>query len=93
METVIGEERKYKKIILQWENESREVDKIFCHTCARNDFNKSMLASSWTAYADNLQFLNSYSIRDMKDQSKVIGTMENWKCPKGHGISVSKDKD
>jgi hypothetical protein len=80
-------EREYRKTMEIWDKESREQDKIFCHTCARNDWVKGVLADNWTVYAESLKLINSSDIRDVKDQTKILGSMEDYKCPRGHGIS------
>ena len=86
-------EREYRKIIETWDEEARKADKIFCHTCARNDWVKGVLADNWQVYAESLKFISSSNIRDTKNQSKILGSMEDYKCPKGHGISKEVLKD
>jgi len=90
MTSHIQVEREYRKIIDAWDKEARQQNKIFCHTCARNDFNKGILADNWTVYADSIQLISASDIRDVKNQSKILGKMEDYKCPKGHGISFER---
>ena len=80
-------ERDYRKIIEEWENQARSQDKIFCHTCARNDWMKGIMNDDWTIYAESLNLIHTSDIRDVKDQTRILGVMEDYKCPKGHGIS------
>ena len=83
-------EKAYREKIKIWEDETRKAGKAFCHTCARVDFNNGKLAANWTDYA-NLDLVGTSEIRDQKDNSKVIGTCEDFKCPKGHGTSIMKE--
>ena len=82
--------KEFVEKIKNWENNARIGGKVFCHTCARVDFNNGKLASDWTAYA-NLTLIGTSEIRDQKDNFKVIGTCEDYKCPKGHGVSLMKE--
>ena len=83
-------EKQYRTKIKIWDEDARKAGKAFCHTCARIDFNNGKLASDWTAYI-TLNLVGTSEIRDQKDNSKVIGTTEDFKCPKDHGISIMKE--
>lgn len=83
-------EKGYREKISKWEDEARKAGKAFCHTCARIDFNNGKLAEDWTTYA-NLTLVGISEIRDQKDNSKVVGTCEDYKCPKDHGTSIMKE--
>ena len=83
-------EKQFREKIKDWDNESRKAEKAFCHTCARIDFNNGKLAPDWTVYA-NLALVGTSEIRDQKDNSKIIGTTEDLKCPKEHGTSIMKE--
>ena len=82
------EEKKYREKIKNWEEEAKKVGKLFCHSCARMDFNNNRLASNWTNYSE-LTLIGTSEIIDKKT-NQMIGTMEDFKCPKGHGVSIEK---
>jgi hypothetical protein len=88
MVSVVQEERRYRKIIDAWKQESRQLGKPFCQTCAREDNNKNMLAGTWTEYA-NLEFIRDIQSVDPKNPGKVLEIIKDYKCPRGHGVSFS----
>lgn len=85
---VFTKEKHFRELVHDWDEESKKAGKTFCHTCARFDFVRGKLATNWTAYSE-MEFISSSEIREPKE-NKVLGKMEDWKCPKGHGISVER---
>ena len=83
-----NEEKKYREKIKGWEIDAKKAGKTFCHACARMDFNNGRLASDWTNYS-NLTLIGTSEIIDKKT-NYVIGIMEDYKCPKEHGVSIEK---
>jgi len=101
VESIVREEREFRKKLNKWDEEAREAKKTLCHTCIRRDYKRGILAPSWEPYSEGFTHLRDVDIRSTKDQSKVIGKMEEYECPKGHGLSkhtyfkkkVEKDED
>lgn len=85
VELEVKKQKAYRALIKDWIKESREAGRTFCQSCARQDFNNDRLASSWTEYTD-LEKVGESIIYDKKSQLK-IGTMNDYKCARGHGIS------
>ena len=88
MVSVVREEKIYRKLINDWQQESFKEGKVFCQACAREDKNRNMLASSWKEYS-NLEFKRNMEFRDKKDVSKILEILKDFVCPRGHGVSVS----
>jgi hypothetical protein len=64
-----------------------------CLKCAKMDADKGQMKPIDDYFNAKFKIVQVTEIRDGKDATKIVGWMADYRCEKGHGVTIRIDKD